>query len=137
MVTVEMPANDHPQPRAAASTPLLGQLEQQASEGHGVVPRDDPLFLVAEDLVEVVPANRHEGAGGIRGGATEGGIVVGDEPLAQVAVRRAQGGDPGDAELVDEATLQRPVGALTTAAGLGRSPFFRLRKSRRRRRSSS
>src|SRR5882672_8189774 len=120
MPTVEVPANEYAQAGAAAAALLLVDLQHHAIEHERVVPGDGALFLVAEDLVQVLPAHRDEGAAGIGRGATEARIVVGDEALAQIAVGGGAGPDPGDPQLVDEAPLQRAVGALAPPAGLGR-----------------
>ena len=109
------------QPRAAAPAGLLGQLQGAALEAHDIVPADEALVVLGEELIEVHGrAERDEGTGGIGRRAGELGVVVGDEVLAQVRVGRLERGDPGHAELVDEAALEGAVEALDAAAGLGR-----------------
>jgi hypothetical protein len=77
MGAVEMTADEDPQPGAAAAVPLLVDLKDEPTEGDGIVPGDHALFLVAEDLLEVVTTDGDEGRGGVRRRVTEGGVVVG------------------------------------------------------------
>jgi hypothetical protein len=107
-------------PRAAAPAALFVDLQEHAVERDGVVARDDTLFVMAQDLVEIVGADGDEGAGGIGGRAGEGGVVVREEVLVEIAVGGGDGVDARHAQFVDEAVLQRAVGAFTAAAGLGR-----------------
>jgi hypothetical protein len=74
-----------------------------------VIAADDALFLVAQDLVEIVGADGHEGAGGIRRRPAEGAIVVGDEPFGEVAIGVGHRADAGHPQFVDEAALQSAV----------------------------
>src|SRR4029453_6827735 len=120
MATVEMAADEYAQAGAATPAPLLVDLQHHAIEHDGVIAGDGARFLVAEDLVQVMPAHRHEGAAGISRGAAEAGVVVGNEALAQIVVGGSEGPDLGDPQLVDETPLQGAVGALAAPAGLGR-----------------
>src|SRR5260370_25031754 len=120
MPAVEVAADEHAQAGTTAPAPLLVDLQHHAIVHERVVPGDAALFLVAEDLVQVLPAPRHEGTAGIGRGAAKARVVVRDEALAQIVVGRGERPDPGDPQLVDEAPLQRAVGALTAPAGLGR-----------------
>src|SRR5258706_3518841 len=120
MPPVEVPTNEHAQASTAAPAPLLVDLQHYPIERERVVPGDAPLVLVAKDLVEVLPTHRDEGAAGIGRGAAKARVVVRDEALAQIVVGRGERPDPGDPQLVDEAPLQRAVGALAAPTGLGR-----------------
>jgi len=62
-----MAADEHPEAGAAAAAALLVDLQDEALERDGVVAGHHPFLLVAEDLVEVVTAEGHEGAGRIGG----------------------------------------------------------------------
>ena len=120
MLPGEVAAHPDAEPGAAAPPGLLGQLQGQALEAHDIVPADDPLVLLGQDVIEVDGvAEGHEGAGRIGRGAGELGVVVGDEVLAQIGVGRLERGDAGQAELVDEAALQGAIEPLDAAAGLG------------------
>jgi hypothetical protein len=99
MATVEVAADEYAQAGAATPAPLLVDLQHHAIEHDGVIAGDAARFLVAEDLVQVMPAHRHEGAAGISRGAAEAGVVVGNEALAQIAVGGSEGPDPGDPQL--------------------------------------
>ena len=83
---IEMTASEHAQADTTAPPALLVDLEMKPVETHRVVPGDDALFLMTEDLLQVRRADRHEGAGGIGGRVREGRVVVGEEALAQIAV---------------------------------------------------
>jgi hypothetical protein len=108
------------EPGAGGPPGLFGQLQPDAIEGDDVVLAHRPRLFLAEDLLEIRRPEGHEGAGGIARGAGEGRVVVRDEPLAQIRVGPGDGGDLGDAQLVDEAILQRAVEPLDPAARLGR-----------------
>jgi hypothetical protein len=56
MPPVEMPAHEDAQARTAPPAPLFVDLQHHAVEHEGVVPRHAALFLMAEDLVEVLRA---------------------------------------------------------------------------------
>src|SRR5258708_676348 len=60
MPAVEVAADEHAQAGTTAPAPLLVDLQHHAIEHERVVPGDAALFLVAEDLVQVLPAPRHE-----------------------------------------------------------------------------
>jgi hypothetical protein len=109
------------QPRAAAPSRRLGELQGDALEADDIVAADDTLGLGGEELIEVHRvAQRDEGAGRIGRRAGELGVVVGKELLAQVGIGGLEGGDPREPELVDQAALEGAVEALDPAAGLGR-----------------
>src|SRR5262249_60634182 len=108
----ERPSDRDPPPRTAPPAALLGDPQDKPIERDGVVPGHDALFFVAEDLVEIVSADGHEGRRGIRGRPAEPSVVAGDEVLAQIAIGGGYGPDPGDAEFVDEAILQRAADHL-------------------------
>src|SRR5258706_7029584 len=94
MPAVEVPANEYAQAGTAAPAPLLVDLQHHAIEHERIVPGDGALFLVAEDLVQILPAHRHEGAAGIGRGAAKARVVVRDEALAQIVVGRGERPDP-------------------------------------------
>src|ERR1700716_3084306 len=75
MPPVEVPTNEHAQASTAAPAPLLVDLQHDPIEHEGVVPGDAALFLVAEDLVQVLPPHRHEGTAGIGRGAAKARVV--------------------------------------------------------------
>lgn len=114
-----MTSHEDTQTGAGAAPDLLGQLQDDTIQGHGVVARDHALVLMTEDLLEVDGAERHEGGGRIGGGPVKLGVEVGQEALAQIPVGGGHRGDAGDAQLVDEPALARAVHAFTAAAGLG------------------
>jgi len=122
MAGIEMATHEDAKAGTAAAAPLLVDLQDDAVQGHGVIAGHDALFLMTQDLLQVVGAEGDEGRGGIRRGTAERPIVVGDEMLGQVAVGLGHGADAGDAEFVDEAALQGAVSALAAAAGLGGVP---------------
>ena len=119
MRAIEVTPDEHAQAGTATAPSLLVDLQDEPADGDGVVARHDPFFLVTEDLLEVVAADGDERGSGIRGWPGEAGVVVGNEALAQVAVRRGHGGDVGDAELVHEAPSQGPIRALAAASRRG------------------
>ena len=106
MAPIEVPADEHVQPRTRAPAALCGELHDEGVEPHGVVAGDDALLLVTEDLLEIDPAQRDERRRRVGRGAAEGGVVGGEEVLAQILVGRGRGGDPRPAQLVDEAMLE-------------------------------
>lgn len=119
VLAVEMPAHEHAEACAAAAAALLVDLQQHAGEAHGIVPGDHAFLFVTQDLGEIVPADRDEGTGGIGGRVSEGGVVVRDEVLAQIAVSRGHGADPRHPQLVDQTPLQRAVRPFAPPARLG------------------
>ena len=120
MRAVVVAANDDAPADARGAAGLFRQLQVDTVEADGVVGRDHALGLGAEDLIEIDVAERHKGRCGIRGGPGEGGVVVGDEPLAQIGVGGRGGGDAGQAKFVNEAVLQRAIEPLAPPAGLRR-----------------
>ena len=120
MLPVEVATDEDAEAGAGAAAALLVDLEQDALEGDRVVPRHDALLFMAEDLRKVVAHDRHERAVRIHGRPAERRVVLGNEVLAQVPIRSRHGAEPRQAELIDEPTLQRAVGAFTAPAGLGR-----------------
>src|SRR6266568_13617 len=115
-----MPAQVNTQPRARAAAALLGDLQRDPLEAHGVIQGDDALFLVAEDLVEVDATEANERRSGVRRRASELRVEGWQKALPQVAIGGGQRADGGDAQLVHEAILQRAIHALTAPAGLRR-----------------
>src|SRR5687768_12964847 len=99
--------------RARAAARLLGELERELVDGDDIVPPDHALGFNTEDLIEIDAAHRHEGRHGLRRGHGEFSVERRKETLAEVTIRRAQGGNARHSELVDEPPLYRPVRALT------------------------
>jgi hypothetical protein len=119
VVTIEVTADDDPQPGAGAAAGLLVELQGHALEDDNIVEADRALFLVAEDEVQIDGPEGDEGAGRVRRQTGELGVVVCDEVLAQVGVSGIDREDAGHAEFVDEPALQGAVEPLAAAAGLG------------------
>src|SRR2546427_12200350 len=117
-----MPAHDNAEARATPPAALLVDLQDDAVEADGVVAGNAPLLFVTEDLIEIDAADGHKRAGGISRRAAKGGVVVGEDALAQILVGGGPRADLGHSELVAEAALQRAVGPLAPAAGLRREP---------------
>src|SRR5215470_5218990 len=120
MCAIEMTSHEDVQPGTGAAARLLGELERDALGRDHVVAADDALVFDAENALEVDAARGDKGRGGIRRRTAELGVERREEVLAQVAIGRGDGGDAGDAPLVDEAILQRAIDPLTAAAGSGR-----------------
>ena len=114
-----MAAHEDAPPGTGGLARLFADLQADAVEGHGVVGRDRTLFFFAEDLLESDGAEGHECRGGIGRRPGEGGVVVGDETVAQIGVGGVDRGDAREAQFVDEAILQGAVEAPPAAAGLG------------------
>lgn len=112
-------ADGDAQARAGAAAGLFRDLEGDPIEPHDVILAHGALFFMAENLVEVHRAQRHEGAGGIGRGSGEGFVIRLDEVLAEIRVGGRKRGDACHAEFIDEAVLEGAVEALTAAAGLG------------------
>ena len=119
---IEMPADEHAQPGAAAAAALLVDLEDDLIEGDGVIAAHDPLLFVTEDLLQIVRADGDEGTGRIRRRPAKRAVVVGDEALGQVAIGGRHRANARDPQLVDQAALQGAVGALAAPARLGGVP---------------
>src|SRR5438445_987438 len=119
MLAVEMAADEHAQARTASASRLLGELQGELLGGDDIVAADDALMFHAEDLLEIHATQPHEGGRALGRGAAEFGIERRDELLPQVAVRRRNGRDAGDAQLIDQATLQGAIGPFAAAARLG------------------
>ena len=81
---------------------------------------DLPLFLDAQDLVEVDAGNGREGLAFPGRQNRETGVVGGQVDLAKEGVGRRDIGYAGERELVDEPILKRPERALRSAARLRR-----------------
>jgi len=60
---VEVASDNHAQSCARGAAGLLGELEVYAVKADGVVLADDPVFLFAEDLLEVHIAERERRSG--------------------------------------------------------------------------
>jgi hypothetical protein len=99
---------------------LFGDLQDHALERHRVVPRHDPRFFVTENGLELRRGHRHKGRRGVRGRAAKRRVVGGQEAGDQIVVGGGEGADAGQAEFVHQAVLQRAIGPLAPATGLGR-----------------
>ena len=70
-VLVEMAAHEHAEPRTGPAAALFIDLQEHPVEAHGVVLGHDALFLVTEDLLEVVGAHAvATGSDNLIGGTT-------------------------------------------------------------------
>ena len=111
-------------PSDARTAAGLGeQLKAAPVERHRVVARDEPRFLVTEDLLEIDRPERDERRRGIGGGAAERRVVVRQKARAQVRIGVGQRRDLGDAQFIDQAVLERPIEPLAAPArlrGVGR-----------------
>ena len=116
---IEMPPDGDPGSGTSRPPRLLGQLQVDGVEAHGVVGRDGALILFTQDLLEIDIAERHESGRRIGGWVAELRVVVGHEPLAQIGVGGLERGDAGQAQFIDEPVLQRAIEPLAAAAGLG------------------
>ena len=118
VVAIEVAPDQHPQARTRTTPGLLLQLQGDMVGGDDVVPPDDPFVFHAEDLLEVDAAEADEGGRGMRRRPPELGIELGDEVFAQIPIGAGDGADAGHAQFIDEAALERAIGALTaTRAG--------------------
>ena len=88
---------------AGAAAALFGDLQSEVMSGDDVVTPDHALVLDAQDLVEVAPVQRHEGAGEIRRRAPELGIERREKAIAQIAVGRRDDPDLREPEFIHEA----------------------------------
>src|SRR5215470_19074426 len=120
VVAVEMATDEHAQARTRAPAGLLGELQSKVGGGHDVVAADDAFFLDTEDLVQIDSAEGHERRGGIGGGAAKLAVEGGEEPLPQIAIGRGERADAGQAVFIDEAILERAIGALAAPPSLRR-----------------
>src|SRR3989442_15773827 len=110
-----MVAHGDGQPDTAAAARLRRDLQDSASQSHGIVAGDHALFLVTENRVEIDGAEGHKGTRRIAWRAGERGVVLRHEAIREIAVRRLERRNPGDAELIDEPILESPIEALTSA----------------------
>jgi hypothetical protein len=92
----------------------LRDLELHRAVGDAIVVADLPLFLDAQDLVEVDAGNGREGRAFAGRQNRETGVVGGQVDVAKEGVRRLDIGYAGERELVDEPILKRPERALRT-----------------------
>ena len=99
-------------------------LQLAAAPGDAVVVADDALLLDREDVAPERLGDHHERRGRLLGRDREGPVVLGQVDLAQEPVGGLDGGDPGQRQLLGQAVLQRPEGALAAAPGLGRIGFY-------------
>lgn len=90
-----------------------------ALEDHGIVLAHGAVFLMAEDMREIGPAERDKGAGRVGRGAVELLVVGGGETSPEIGIGRLAHRDAREAEFVDQAILQGPVEALAAAPRLG------------------
>ena len=74
--------------------------------------------------------HRDEDRGRLLGRLGKTGIVLGQVGLAQEPVGGLDGGDPGQRQLLGQAILQGPEGALAAASGLRRAALQRDHRSR-------
>ena len=116
MLAVEVASHRYMQAGTGAAARLLSELQREALGRDDIVAADDALVFDAQNVLELDATRRHKGGGGIGGRASEFGIEGGEEVLAQVAIGRGDGGDAGDAPLVDQAILQGAIDAFTAAA---------------------
>jgi len=140
---IEMAADEDAEAGAGRPTGLLAQLQVEVADRQHVVPPHQAGVFFTEDLREVDVAHGHKGRGGTGRRASKGGVVVGDEDIAQIGVGPLERGEAGQAEFVDEAIVSadgrspesascRP-GSVSkrTVTWLGRTVRFGRTKSRR------
>jgi len=118
IAAIKMLADDDLHASATAPARLRRDLQDLLAQPHGVISSDDTRLLMAQDGVEIDRAERDERAGGIARWPRKRRIVARQERLDQVRIGCGQRGDAGDAELIDEPILERPIEALTAATGL-------------------
>jgi hypothetical protein len=102
-----------------AAVPVRRDWQAQPLKGHAVVAADDPLMVLAEDLVDVGGQQGDEGAAGFPCRFGERGIIGGSIDLLQVAVGRLHGGDAVIGQLLDQAVLVGFEHALISVRRLG------------------
>jgi hypothetical protein len=66
--SIEVSANDDANASSGGPPRVLGQLQADRVEGHGVIGGDGAFVLLTEDLVQIDVAQRHEGCGRSAGG---------------------------------------------------------------------
>ncbi len=81
---IEMATEVYAQARAGAAAALFRALQHDAVEPDGVVQRDHAFLLVAEDLLEIGPAQRDKGRGGVGGRAAKFGVEGRQKALVAV-----------------------------------------------------
>src|SRR5512136_335171 len=110
----------HMEPAACPTATLLVELHDHLVQHDRVVLGDCPFGLDTQVLVEVTTPQGYECRPRVCGRSGEGRVVAGLELLAQVAVGFLHGADSSDAELVDQAPLNRAVGPLAPPSRLRR-----------------
>lgn len=106
---VEMAPDQHQQPGTGAAPGLLGDLQPDTFQDHGVVFGDLTGLLVTEDVLERRPSGGDEGHCSVGRRPGELGIVVGQEALLDVTIGALEGTHARQAQLVDQAILQGAV----------------------------
>src|SRR2546428_4503376 len=119
MSTVQMAADEHAQAGAGSASGLLVELQTHLPEDHRVVLADGALLLVAEDLIQVDLAQRHESRSSLPWGMGKGLVVTRHEALPQIVIGVLERPDAGQPQLVDQAALHRAVHPLAAPPGLG------------------
>jgi hypothetical protein len=107
-----MVPNCHMQAGAGPTAALARQLKHPPGELHGVVLAHHVRLFVTQKLLDISPAERDEGRGGVRRGTAERRVVIGQELLPQIGVGRRKRRDLRDAEFVDQAILKRAIQPL-------------------------
>ena len=90
------------------------------AQRHDVVRAHHPRLFVTQDLLEVDVAHRHPRRLRVARRVTEGRVVLRDEDVPQIGIRRLARRDARHAQLIDQAILQRPIHPLTAAPRLRR-----------------
>ena len=93
-------------------------LELKRPVGDAIVVSDLPLLLDAQDLVEIDAGNGREGGVFAWGSTAKRASIGGDEDVADEGGGVLDRRDPGESELLDQAILKRPEGALRTTSRL-------------------
>jgi len=94
VVAIEMAPDEYTKACTGAPPALLAELQGHLIRGDDVVATDDALVFHTQDLLEVDRADPDEGGATLAGRASELGVEVRDEAVAQVAVRHGERGVP-------------------------------------------
>src|SRR5438876_1539341 len=97
------------------------QLKHEPLEAHSAVVTHGALMLTREHEAQIHGDEADERALGLRGLHREAAVEVGDERRGEIRVGRSVVRDPGDAELLGKAALERPEVPLTATAGFRRA----------------
>gem|GEM_PF-4716114 len=101
---------------------ILGDLQGEVFEAHGVVVADNTVFLNAQHIGEV-PGERHKGRTRLTRLNSEAGIVRGDEGLLEEQAGLIHVGNSGKAQFLGQAFLQgseHPLRAPPSLRRIGR-----------------